>query len=49
MLDLIDESTRECLAIHIDRKLNPTNVIDALSDVFSLRRVLGHVRSEGSP
>ena len=30
ILTIIDESTRECLAIRIDRKLNSTDVIDAL-------------------
>jgi hypothetical protein len=35
MLNIIDEFTRECLAIRIDRKLNSTDVIDALSDLFS--------------
>jgi hypothetical protein len=34
MLNIIDEFTRECLAIRIDRKLNSTDVIDALSDLF---------------
>ncbi|PJN92753.1 IS3 family transposase, partial [Amaricoccus sp. HAR-UPW-R2A-40] len=35
MLNLIDEFTRECLAIRIDRKLKSTDVIDVLSDLFS--------------
>ena len=39
MLNIIDEFTRECLAIRIDRKLNSTDVIDALSDLFILRGV----------
>jgi len=42
MLNIIDEFTRECLAIRIDRKLNSTDVIDALSDLFILRGVPGH-------
>lgn len=46
MLNIIDEFTRECLAIRIDRKLNSTDVIDALSDLFILRGVPGHVRSD---
>lgn len=37
MLNIIDEFTRECLAIRIDRKLNSTDVIDVLSDLFILR------------
>jgi putative transposase len=34
MLNVIDEFTRECLAIRIDRKLKSTDVIDVLSDLF---------------
>ena len=34
MLNVIDEFTRECLAIGIDRKLNSTAVIDVLTDLF---------------
>ena len=49
MLNLIDEFTRECLAIRIDRKLNSTDVIDVLSDLFILRGVPGHVRSDNGP
>ena len=45
-LNILDEFTRECLAIRIDRKLNSTNVIDVLSDLFILRGVPGHVRSD---
>ncbi|UMA67067.1 IS3 family transposase (plasmid) [Roseivivax marinus] len=49
MLNLIDEFTRECLAIRIDRKLNSTAVIDVLTDLFILRGVPGHVRSDNGP
>ena len=34
MLNVIDEFTRECLAIRIDRKLKSTDVIDVLADLF---------------
>ncbi len=44
MLNVIDDFTRECLASRIDRKLNSTAVIDALTDPFVLRGVPGHVR-----
>jgi putative transposase len=49
MLNLIDEFTRECLAIRVDRKLNSTDVIDVLSDQFILRGVPGHIRSDHGP
>ena len=46
---LIDEFTRECLAIRVDRKLRSTDVIDVLSDLFILRGVPGHIRSDNGP
>jgi transposase InsO family protein len=49
MLNVIDEFTRECIAIRIDRKLKSTDVIDVLSDLFILRGVPGHVRSDNGP
>ena len=38
-----------CLTIRIDRKLKSTDVIDVLSDLFILRGVPGHVRSDNGP
>jgi len=49
MLNIIDEFTRECLAIRIDRKLNSTSVVDALTDLFILRGVPVHIRSDNGP
>jgi len=49
MLNIIDEFTRECLAIRINRKLNSTVVVDALSDLFILRGVPRYVRSDNGP
>ena len=49
MLNVIDEFTRECLAIRVDRRLKSTDVIDILSDLFILRGVPGHVRSDNGP
>ncbi len=45
----VREFTRECPAIRVDRKLNSTDVIDVLSDLFILRGVPGHVRSDNGP
>jgi putative transposase len=39
MLNVIDEFTRECLAIRVNRKLRAVDVIDVLSDLFILRGV----------
>jgi putative transposase len=49
MLNLIDEFSRECLAIRIDRRLRSTDVIDVLSDMFILRGVPDHIRSDNGP
>ena len=49
MLNVIDEFTRECLAIRVARKLKGTDVIDVLSDLFILRGVPGYVRSDNGP
>jgi putative transposase len=49
MLNLIDEFTHECLAIRVARKLGSTDVIDVLSDLFILRGVPGHIRSDNGP
>ena len=49
MLNVIDEFTHECLAIRINRKLKAIDVIDVLSDLFILRGVPGHIRSDNGP
>jgi transposase InsO family protein len=49
MLNVIDEYTRECLAIRVGRKLNSIDVVDLLSDLFILRGIPGHVRSDNGP
>jgi transposase InsO family protein len=46
MLCVIDEFTRESLAIRVARKLKATNVIDALADLFILRGIPAHIRSD---
>ena len=48
-LNIIDEYSRECLAIRVDRKLNSAAVIDALSDLFILRGVPSFIRSDNGP
>ncbi len=49
MLNVIDEFTWECIAIRVDRKLKATDVIDVLSDLFILRGIPGHIRSDNGP
>src|SRR5687767_3093219 len=49
MLNVVDEFTHECLAIRVARKLKATDVIDVLSELFILRGVPGHIRSDNGP
>ena len=49
MLNVVDEFSRKCLAIRIARKLKAADVIDALSDLFILRGLPDHIRSDNGP
>ena len=49
MLNVLDEFTHESLAIRVARKLKAIDVIDVLSDLFILRGVPGHIRSDNGP
>ncbi len=49
MLNVIDEFTRECIAIRVERKLKPVDVIDVLTGLFILRGIPGHIRSDNGP
>jgi transposase InsO family protein len=46
MLTLIDEYTRECLAIRVARRLGRYEVIEALADVMLFRGIPEHIRSD---
>ncbi|GGK50515.1 hypothetical protein GCM10011322_41990 [Salinarimonas ramus] len=48
-LNVVDEFTRECLAIQVARKLKDVDVINVLSELFVLRGVPSHVRSDNGP
>ena len=48
-LNILDEFSRECLAIKVERRLNATSVIDALTDLFILRGVPTYIRSDNGP
>jgi putative transposase len=49
LLNVLDAFTHECLAIRVGRKLKAADVIDVLSDLFILRGVPGHIRSDNGP
>src|SRR4030095_4428316 len=46
LLTLIDEFTRECLAILTARRINSLGVIETLADVMLMRGVPEHIRSD---
>ena len=48
-LNILDEHSRECLAIRLKRKLNSTEVIDVLTDLFILRSVPAYIRPDNGP
>ena len=49
ILDIIDEFTRECLAILVARKIKTQDVIDLLFRLFIFRGVPEHLRSDNGP
>jgi putative transposase len=46
MLCVIDEFTRECLAIRVERKLNSRDVLDTLGELFVRHEAPEHIRSD---
>ena len=48
-MNILDEYSRECLAIRIKRKLNSTDVMDVLTDLFILRGAPAFIRSDNGP
>ena len=49
LLNIIDEFTHECLVIRVAGRLKSIDVIDALSDLFIMRGVPQHIRSDNGP
>ena len=49
MLNVLDEFTREGLAIRVRRKLSSADVIDVLTDLFIVRGIPGYIRSDNGP
>ena len=48
-MNILDEYSRECLTILVRRKLNSTDVIDVLTDLFILRGIPAFIRSDNGP
>lgn len=49
LLTLIDEYSRECLAIGVARKIKTSELIEHLADLFLLRGIPGYIRSDNGP
>jgi putative transposase len=48
-LSLIDEYTRECLALEVGRTMTAMDIVDVLIEVMQARGVPEHVRSDNGP
>jgi putative transposase len=48
-LSIVDEHTRECLALKVDRSITSEDVIDTLAELFAMRGVPKCVRSDNGP
>ena len=46
LMTLIDEFTRECLAIRVARRINGFGVLKTMADVMLMRGVPEHIRSD---
>ena len=49
MLTIIDEYSRECLAILVARRLRSDDLLQLLADLFADRGPLDHFRSNNGP
>jgi transposase InsO family protein len=49
ILTMIDEYTRECLAMLVNRSIKSQDVIDQLFQLFVLRGIPEHIRSDNGP
>jgi Transposase and inactivated derivatives, IS30 family len=49
MLTILDEFSRECLALDVARRLNSQNVLDRLYELFLTKGVPDYIRSDNGP
>jgi putative transposase len=49
ILNIIDEYTRESVGVKVERKIKAQDVVDKLFDLFILRGVPEHIRSDNGP
>lgn len=48
-LSVVDEFTRECVALEVARSITARGVAEVLIDLFTTRGVPGHIRSDNGP
>ena len=48
-LSIVDEYTRECLCLKVDRSITSEDVLDTLAELFAMRGVPKHIRSDNGP
>lgn len=48
-LSIVDEYTRECLTLQVARSITSEDVIDTLAELFAMRGVPKHIRSDNGP
>jgi transposase InsO family protein len=48
-LCIVDEYTRECLALEVERSMTARDVIDVLEELFLIRGLPMHIRSDNGP
>lgn len=49
LLNILDEYTRECLAIKVKRRITSQDVVDQLFNLFIFRGIPEHIRSDNGP
>ena len=49
LMTLIDEFTRECLAIRVARRINSLGVLETMADAMLVRGIPEHIRSDNGP
>ena len=49
MMPVVDEHTRECLAIEVERSITAEDVIGILARLFGQRGVPAYIRSDNGP
>jgi transposase InsO family protein len=48
-LSIVDEYTRECVALEVGRTMTATDAVDVLIELVQARGVPGHIRSDNGP